>query len=69
MYVLKGIRDYTRDCWHDFWFWFWDKLYDFSNARCVKCYVWEKNEGYYTKEGSVWYYIRQRKIAKRMKHV
>lgn len=61
--VCLGIKDYIRDCWHDFWYWFWDLLYNFTNRRCVKCYVWDQNDGYYTKEGSVWHYIRQRKMA------
>lgn len=57
--IIVGIKDYTKDCWHDFWYWFWDALWDWTNKRCVKCYVWDKNEGHYTKEGSVWYYIKQ----------
>jgi len=68
-YIWLGIKDYCKDCWHDFWYWFWDALWTWTNKRCVKCYVWKKNEGCYTKEGSVWHYIQQRKIAKQIKDV
>lgn len=61
--IINGTKDYLTDCWHDFWYWFWNLWYDFSNKMCVKCYVWEKNEGYYTKEGSLRHYIQQRKIG------
>lgn len=66
-YIWLGIKDYCRDCWHDFWYWFWDALWTWTNKRCVKCYVWRYNEGCYTKEGSVRHYIEQRKIAKQIK--
>ena len=66
-YILFGIKDYCRDCWHDFWYWFWDSLADFCTTRTVKCYVWQNNEGYYTKEGNLQYYLRQRKISSKIK--
>lgn len=66
-YILFGIKDYCRDCWHDFWYWFWDTLADFCTTRAVKCYVWRNNEGWYTKEGNLRHYIRQRKISSKIK--
>lgn len=65
--TFLGIKDYCKDCWHDFWYWFWDSLWDWTNKRCTRCYVWDKNDGCYTKEGNLRHYIQQRKIAKRVK--
>lgn len=62
-YIWLGIKDYCKDCWHDFWYWFWGKLEVFCTRRANRCYCWKKNEGYFTKEGSVWHYIQQRRIA------
>lgn len=59
-----GIKDYTKDCWHDFWFRFWNALWDFTQRRTCKSYVWRNNDGATVKEGNLWHYIQQRKIAK-----
>lgn len=68
-YVFLGIKDYCKDCWHDFWYWFWDRLATFFTRRSMRCYVWRYNEGCYTKEGSVWRYIQQRKVAQLLKEI
>ena len=65
--TFLGIKDYCKDCWHDFWYWFWDSLWEWTNKRCTRCYVWDKNDGCYTKEGNLRHYIQQRKIAKKVK--
>ncbi len=63
-YIFLGIKDYCKDVWHDFWFKFWNALWTFTQRRTCKCYVWRNSEGLLVKEGSVWHYIQQRKIAK-----
>lgn len=65
-YIWLGIKDYCKDCWHDFWYWIWGKLEVFCTRRANRCYCWRYNEGCFTKEGSVWHYIQQRRIAKRI---
>lgn len=57
--IFLGIKDYVKDCWHDY----------------VLIPRWRREErtedgwvlGKYVswKEGSIWHYIRQRRIAKR----
>ena len=67
MYVINGIRDYIKDCRHDRLYNAVTKEYD-QWAR-IDDKVYAVVPGGTWKEGSVWHYIRQRKIAKRMKHV
>lgn len=66
-YIWFGIKDYCKDCWHDFWFRFWNSLWDFSRRRTFKCYDWGNNKGHYTKEGNLWFYIQNRRIATKRK--
>lgn len=63
-YIWLGIKDYCKDCWHDFWYWFWSKVWWWAGRRQARCYDWINNWGCFTKEGSVRHYIQQRKIAK-----
>ena len=63
-YILQGISDYCKDCWHDFWYWVWDGLDNFVSRRLHHTYCWQKNEGCFTKEGNLRHYIQQRRIAK-----
>ena len=68
MYVINGIRDYIKDCWHD---WLLNRLQDIYPNATIYFYDHGYDADFETrhwKEGSVWYYIRQRRIAKRMKH-
>ena len=53
-----GIKDYIKDCWHD---WLIRRLFKlfYKNKPHKLPDLW--------KEGSVWHYIRQRKIAKKIK--
>lgn len=69
IYIWLGIKDYCKDCWHDFWFWFWNRIDDFTRHRLTRTYCWAKNEACYTKEGSVLHYIQQRKITKLLKEI
>ena len=66
--VLLGIKDYCKDCWHDFWFWVWLHLENFVGHRLWRTYCWRNNDGCYTKEGSVRHYIIQRKIGRKVKN-
>ena len=62
-YIWLGIKDYYKDVWHDCWFLFWNGLDNFVSHRLHHTYCWQKNEGYFTKEGNLKHYIQQRKIA------
>lgn len=54
-YIWLGIKDYCKDCWHD---WLITKLVNMYEEETVKVdWLW--------KEGNLWYYIQQRKIAKK----
>ena len=64
-YIWLGIKDYCKDVWHDFWFKFWNGLWDFARKRTFRTFCWSRNEALLVKEGSVWHYIRQRRIAKK----
>lgn len=68
-YIWLGIKDYCKDCWHDFWFWFWNGLDSFVSRRLHHTYCWQKNDGCFTKEGNLRHYIQQRKAAKLLKEI
>lgn len=67
--ILLGIKDYCKDCWHDF-----------IRKEAVR-YGWSIHEavGYYKngrvkvlgvpvwKEGNLWHYIQQRKLTQKRK--
>lgn len=57
--TILGIKDYCKDCWHD---WLNKRLLKVESTRIQGVWLW--------KEGNVWHYIRQRKIAsdKKGKH-
>ena len=62
--IILGIKDYCKDCWHD---WLVRRVSAYGGQVMERCsynrknYRWEK--ACYWKEGSVWHYIRQRKFA------
>lgn len=68
--IWLGIKDYCKDCWHDWLFFHLKKLY--KNPDCVLTYYnlyTDKFNGTVSwKEGSVWHYIKQRKLGKKTKH-
>lgn len=59
--IILGVCDYLKDWWHD--------------AVTIRIWRWQEKKdtgwvlGRYVmwKEGNLWYYIRQRRIAKRVK--
>lgn len=55
--IILGIKDYCKDCWHDWLMHRLIKTYPDENIR----------EEWLWKEGNLWHYIRQRKIAKERK--
>lgn len=62
--IILGIRDYIKDCCHDWRFHCIEKDYDY------KLYYEDPDIDYWIplvdwKEGSVWYYIKQRKLSRR----
>ena len=61
-YILQGIGDYIKDCWHDMHLFLVWKLHPHKKRR------WQAGHyDYYWKEGSVWHYIQQRKIGNKVK--
>ena len=66
--IILGIKDYIKDCWHDW------------HLHCVEksignqpVFFMSKAEDAWVaktdwKEGSVWHYIKQRRLAKRKKN-
>lgn len=66
-HILQGIGDYIKDCWHDFLLRHLCKFY----KKCVIFFISNKtgtrSDLSFWKEGSVWHYIRQRKITKNHK--
>ena len=65
--TILGIKDYIKDCWHDFWFCIWDNLDNFVSIRLHRTYCWKHNDGCFTKEGDLKYYIQQRKKSEQIK--
>lgn len=68
-YILLGIKDYCKDCWHD---WLLKRVLAYGGRVYDKCYnLGSKNKPYWGlaclwKEGTVWHYIKQRRIAKKI---
>jgi hypothetical protein len=64
-YIWLGIKDYFKDCWHDFLFRNLCKFY----KKCVIFFISDgtgvRNDLSFWKEGNLWHYIQQRRIAKR----
>ena len=67
-YIWLGIKDYCRDCWHD-----WlskrlhksqgERLYTYDHKEDEICWVFP------WKEGNLWHYIQQRKAAKLLEEI
>ena len=67
-YIWLGIKDYYKDCLHDWHLRRLEKMY----GDMPMFYTAEDEDAWIAvidwKEGSLWYYINQRKIAKRSKN-
>ena len=66
-YIFQGIKDYCQDCLHDWHLHHIEK----SIGNEPVFYLWDEDDMFIGitdwKEGSVWYYIKQRKIANQLK--
>lgn len=61
--IILGICDYLYDCWHDY------KIrYEYKYTK-DKRRKWEIATTLLWKEGNLWQYIRQHRIAKRVKKI
>ena len=64
-YIWLGIKDYCKDCWHD---WLFRNLCKFYK-KCVIFFISDRtgvrNDLSFWKGGNLWHYIQQRRIAKR----
>lgn len=69
-YIWLGIKDYCKDCWHDWLLKHINRFpecqvyvasYKGDNTKEIHYVLWDR----FWKEGSVWFYIKQRRIAKR----
>lgn len=61
-YILQGIGDYCKDCWHD---WLRNRVMAYGGRvydRCSK-HGWYLSDAW--KEGGLLHYIIQRKLAKK----
>lgn len=65
--ILLGLMDYLKDCWHDFWYCFWGDLGVFAFDRLEETYCHKHNNEYTCKEGNVFHYIKQRRLANKHK--
>lgn len=63
--IWLGIKDYCKDCWHDWHLHYVEKSIGNEPLFCMgnKSNEWIAMIDW--KEGSVWFYIKQRRIAKR----
>lgn len=59
--VILGIKDYIKDCWNDY-----VEIPRWKRRIKKKGIIMENAYMIPYKEGSVWHYIRQRRIAKRI---
>lgn len=71
-YIFLGIKDYLKDCWHDYLVAklkkFGCAIYDYipANTELVSGYLKPAKTW---KKGNLWDYIRQRKAAKLLKQI
>lgn len=67
--IFLGVKDYCKDCWHD---WLRNRVVAYGGKVYDRCYnLGDENKPYWAlscswKEGSVWHYIRQRKMANKI---
>lgn len=64
-YILLGIKDYCKDCWHDFLFRNLQKCYKRCPIKFISNQTGVLLDMIFWKEGNLWHYIQQRRIAKR----
>lgn len=63
-YVLLGVKDYIKDCWHD---WLRRRVMAYG-CKVMDCIIENGSNKWWTesypwKEGNLWHYIYNRKIG------
>lgn len=66
-YIFQGIKDYCKDCWHDFLFRHLLKFYKKCAIFFISNKTGTRSDLSFWKEGNLWHYIRQRKIGNKVK--
>lgn len=61
--VILGIKDYIKACWNDY-----VKIPRWERRLKKKEIIMENTYMFPYKEGPVWFYIHQRRIAKRIRN-
>ena len=65
-HIWLGIKDYCKDCWHDWHLHCLEKIY----GELPMFYMAEDEDAWVAvidwKEGNLWHYVKQRQIAKRV---
>lgn len=62
-YIWLGIKDYSKDCWHDWLIQRIKKVYGSKDLMFYNDYAEVYMYIIDWKEGNLWYYIQQRRIA------
>lgn len=72
-YIWLGIKDYCKDCWHDYLVAklkkFGCAIYDYIPANTTELVSGYLDFAKTWKKGNLWDYIRQRKAAKLLKEI
>lgn len=72
-YIILGIKDYCKDCWHDYLVAklkkFGCAIYDYIPAKPIELVSGYLEPAKTWKKGKLWDYIRQRKAAKLLKEI
>lgn len=66
-YIWLGIKDYCKDCWHDFLLRNLQKYYEGRPIKFISIATDRLLDMGLWKEGNLWHYIKQRRLAKRSK--
>ena len=66
-YIFLGIKDYCKDCWHDFLLEHLFRFYKRCPIKFISNQTGALLDMTFWKEGNLWHYIKQRKIANKLK--
>lgn len=67
-YIMLGIKDYCKDCWHD---WLSNRLHKVQGER-IYTYDAEEDQIYWLfpwKKGSVWHYMQYHRLKQKIKEI
>ena len=68
-YIWLGIKDYCKDCWHDFLFRNLQKYYKRRPIFYINDKTGVRSDLSFWKEGNLQHYIQQRKVANLLKEI